>query len=243
MEKKRIVFSIQSTLRFVFRVSLHTGIDRKPTHKVQPSNKLTRQFQQPPIQQPLINMQRFIFVFFLLLVSAFARRSVPQTPPRAYLPKGYPYGWGMPHPEHPEAKKEKEVKEVKRSKWFFRSVNRPTNLAQQLQSHSHALSLPLVLQLWRNPREIRPRKLCEPCAWPLWRIWLKASSKVAALAVRQLDVSLQCGDTSPPFYYYKNAFGTLQTNRGKSFHYLKSTTHSQINTSPHISSSHPFSEK
>lgn len=84
-------------------------------------------------------MQRFIFVFFLLLVSTFARRSVPQTPPRAYLPKGYPYGWGMPIPEHPEVKKEKEVKEVKRSKSFFRSVNRrPT-----LYSRTHALSLSL----------------------------------------------------------------------------------------------------
>ena len=63
-------------------------------------------------------MQRSIFVFFCLVVSALARRSVPETPPRALLPKGYPYGWGMPIPEssiQPEVKNdEKQVKEVKR---------------------------------------------------------------------------------------------------------------------------------
>ena len=94
-------------------------------------------------------MQRFIFVFFFLLVSTFARRSAPQTPPRAYLPKGYPYGWGMPIPEHPEVKKEKEVKEVKRSKSFFRSVNRLTNL---VQLHSRSISLPSCTVV-KKPKE------------------------------------------------------------------------------------------
>ena len=143
LEKRIIVFTSFSRRSGLSLAPPFTD-DRKPSHKVQPPNKLTRQFQQPPIQQLLIIMQRFIFVFFFLLVSTFARRSAPQTPPRAYLPKGYPYGWGMPIPEHPEVKKEKEVKEVKRSKSFFRSVNRLTHL---VQSHSRSISLPLSLPL------------------------------------------------------------------------------------------------
>ena len=63
-------------------------------------------------------MQRLVFLFLCVLVTALARRNVPQSPPRAYLPKGYPYGWGLPHPQATEEddKKEKEVKEVKRGK-------------------------------------------------------------------------------------------------------------------------------
>ena len=64
-------------------------------------------------------MQRFIFFFLLCLVTAMARRGTttpPETPPRAYLPQAYPYGWGMVLPERLEVEKEKKVKPVKRGK-------------------------------------------------------------------------------------------------------------------------------
>jgi len=65
-----------------------------------------------------------------LFVGASARRSAPKSsPPRAYLPRGYPYGWGMGPPTliEPvdEPKKEKEAKEVKRGMcltWDFMLV-------------------------------------------------------------------------------------------------------------------------
>ena len=60
-------------------------------------------------------MQRLLFAFLCLLVSAFARRSIPEgTTPRAFLPRGYLYGsWGaMPYHPEPEVKKEDVVKQV-----------------------------------------------------------------------------------------------------------------------------------
>eukprot|EP00977_Amphora_coffeiformis_P001187 scaffold244_cov172-Amphora_coffeaeformis.AAC.40 len=68
-------------------------------------------------------MKSFIFEFLCLLVAASARRSAPESPPRAFFPTGYPYGWGMPHPtliDPPveEPKEEKNVKEVKRGAYL-----------------------------------------------------------------------------------------------------------------------------
>ena len=68
-------------------------------------------------------MQRFLFAFLCLLVTALARRSSPEKPPRAYLPRGYPYGWGMGPPtliepvDEPK-QEEKKVKEVKRGMYL-----------------------------------------------------------------------------------------------------------------------------
>mmetsp|Transcript_6068 Transcript_6068/g.12171 ORF Transcript_6068/g.12171 Transcript_6068/m.12171 type:complete len:95 (-) Transcript_6068:99-383(-) len=79
-------------------------------------------------------MKSFIFEFLCLLVAASARRSAPESPPRAFFPTGYPYGWGMPHPTliDPPVEKPKEEKNVKEVK---RVVKNPKDVAVKAKLH------------------------------------------------------------------------------------------------------------